>query len=175
MATAVTGTTKASMAFTHTPDSGFFSGQGFPLAITIQSSFSSGTTADTTDKVGAAVLALTASNAQTVNLQTDLYDPQGVAVAFAEITSIGVQVVGTNASQYVRVKEGAANGWTNFITATNGTGLELRASTNSNGSGMVLTAPNDPGWTVNATNKTLLFTPSAHAASVKIVASGRSA
>jgi hypothetical protein len=175
MAASVTGTAKASLQFTHTPDSGFYSGQAFPSVLNVQASFGSGTTADNVDKVGVKVLTLTASNTQTVDLTTDLIDPTGTAVSFAEIAAIEFRFIGTNASQTVAIKEGASNGCTSFISATNGTGITLKASTNSNQSGIMFIAPNDAAYVVNATTKTLLVTPSAHAGTLQILAAGRSA
>jgi hypothetical protein len=171
----VTGNSRANATFTQVNAAGFYANQGITAALRVESDYTNGTNADQCDVVGVAVLTVTASNAQTVDITADLKDFTNTAINPAEVVDLTVKVVCTNSAATLDVKQGASNGWVTLIDAGSNSGLRLRASTNNNDSGVKLIAPNNPGVPVNSTCKTLLFTPSAHAMTVTILAAGRSA
>lgn len=174
---AVTGNGQASFNEMFTYASGFNAGSPVNLARTINGNqFQAGTSADQYDLVGAVRLTFTASTAQTIILTTNLLDPGGSAVAFARIKKLLIKITGpTTDGAYLQVKQGASNGWTNFIDGGAGAGLKLLVPTSNNDAGMWFQAPNTTGWAVSGTNNSLLLTPSAHAIIADILAVGCSA
>jgi len=170
----VTGSGSIQLNDTFTYSSGFNTGQSVSQTRTIASnSLTNGSAADQINLVGAVRLTFTASTAQTIDLTTALLDPSGSAVAFARIKRLLIKFVSpTTDGATLAIKQGASNGWTNFIDGGSGNGLTLQAPTSNNDAGGCFVAPNTTAWAVTSTNKTLLLTPNAYPVVVDIIADG---
>jgi hypothetical protein len=169
---AVTASAKANVSITDVPATGDFVGQSFPYAKAFKASLASGTNADQSDVYGVGVFDFTASNAQTVNVQSDLVTVTGTAFNAAEITTFAISVSAANANATVTVAPDNTNG---FAAIFSGTGSIFKPGTTANNGFALYVAPNDPAYVVTASTNRLRITPSAHASTVTIVATGRSA
>lgn len=132
----------------------------------------SGTAADQVDLKYSTTLTFSASTAQTLDL-TSLTDVYGGAINFARVRTITIKMKSTTDGATLTIGNAASNAWAAILGAT-GT-LIMQASTSTNDSMLVLTAPNTTGWATSGSSKSLKLLPSAHAFSVDIEITGCSA
>jgi hypothetical protein len=173
MADLVTGLVQAVARGYVTPDSGWYINRTRDVLASLEAQFGSGTALDLVDKIGVAYLTFTASTTQTIDMLTHVVHPiTSAAVAFARVRALVITVESTTDAATMTVGAHSTNGWTNLISTG---GIILRAATTKNNAGLALIAPNTTGWAVSGSNKQLLFTPSAHVNTVRILALGASA
>lgn len=167
----ITTSTRVSVSISDTATSGYFSGQTLPVARTLSSSYTNGTAADASDLEGVYFTSFTASNAFTVNFQTDFRDVFGNTITPVEFTKLTAEVTFTNATNGVLTA--AING-TNGLTSLGGFPT-LGTNTATNPAFLHIERPDATGYQINATIKNVTFTPSAHAGTLRLTATFRSA
>ena len=169
MAATVTGRFRANVQFSHTPDSGFYSGVAREQLKIFDAAFAAGTAAGKVDLVFPIRLDLVASTPQSLNLQS-LVDPNGATITgLARVRVIVLWNEVTTDAAFTTVAPNGTNGWDSWIT---GTGARLRGSTSSLSSLLIGVAPDTTGFVVDATHRMLDFTPSAHAQTIKGLIAG---
>lgn len=170
MADKVTGTARSSVSFNHIPDTGFLANQPLNLEMILAAVFkASGVTADQVDKIHAKTYSFTASTSQTINLQS-LLDIEGGTFSLARVRVLAIRVKSTTDGAYLSVEPDATNGWDNSLLLPGG--FRVLAKTTTNDGFVVFVAPNTTGYEVDASNRVILLTPSAHAFDVDVVIAG---
>jgi hypothetical protein len=168
----ITTSTRLSVVISDTSTSGYFNGSTVPVVRTISSSYgTSGTNADQSDLVGTYLTSFTASNAVTVNFQTAFVDAFGATITPVEMTKLTAEVTFTNATNGTLTA--AING-TNGLTSIGGFPT-LGCNSASNPAFFHIERPDGTGYQINGTIKNVVFTPSAHAGTLRLTGTFRSA
>jgi hypothetical protein len=167
----ITTSTRLNVVISDTSTSGYFNGSTVPVVRAIASSYTNGTNADSSDLVGTYLTSFTASNAVTVNFQTAFVDAFGATITPVEMTKLTAEVTFTNATNGTLT--GATNGTNGF---TNFGGFPVLGNNSStNPAFLHVERPDATGWAITNSNKNVTFTPSAHAGTLRLTGTFRSA
>jgi hypothetical protein len=166
----VAGSAKVTLNVTQKLASGFLTGVPLPIAESLGFTFNvAGALADQCNLCHAKTYSFLASTPQPIDLTT-ITDILGATTVFARVRLLLLWMKSTNDAATLTVGNAATNAWSALLGAT-GT-LTLRGSTATNNGLALFFAPNTTGWVVDATHKSLLMTPSAHAFDCDVIILG---
>jgi hypothetical protein len=167
----ITTSTRLNVVISDTSTSGYFNGSTVPVVRAIASSYTNGTNADSSDLVGTYLTSFTASNAVTVNFQTAFVDAFGATITPVELTKLTAEVTFTNATNGTLTPSVSG---TNGLTSVGGLPI-LGSNSASNPAFFHIERPDATGYQINGTIKNVTFTPSAHAGTLRLTGTFRSA